>query len=796
MTYFRWGIKQTYSRGKSVQGSGKYASPRSCMIGVQCVCFVLYSLVGLTYNSQPCLTWQIDDDALHLICRLNDSSKSVSFLDKFNNEQVVCSLNGSAYNCTYSLDGLTSHVNISRYTAVLTILTTDAYTINGTWTCRQGRSMYTTEVSKSKGIIDSTDMQIKGKTVKISGIYSAVQLVCFSCIEPDRYIAEFLIDNRSVDSVRYNVASHKCYHFNGQCREDVTCSCSVNSFTRTFNLTDDRTPTYYSCEMIFKDSGKSSKFSKHATLFFNGSDLVDMKTRTTVIVKPKLDDMSFLANENSTGSGVTQKSVNKENVGAWVGTSVAVLIIVLIFGSVIYVCVRSANRNVKDKISRKENICLLPKHEVGACKNIEDLKVPTDETSFEVPLPLKCEPEDKCTSKEYLKGLVDEQTSTDDLVETTISSELEYAQTDCAKITKQEINYLLVVHLVTCLAVSTVRHVFDKEFYPGRLTDIIKKNTNTLEKLRQKNRITKTQFYLLTKDSSLTSEKLDLQLMICLLRNIGPKFEITDELPAPNRRTVVANLSKIKYYRKAVLCNHNHGTLSDEQFTKIWKDLCKAIQGLNEHAFENNYSTNEDDKVDATDAVSKALTEKMQNETRFSRVRTMTNEEIYHLRIIHLLYRVVFQAVRFKFDSIFPSSHPFKILDLSSNDFRNILQHNKRNKTPRNERCVLIRLDALCQEKDAKAKQNTRKFNLTLMIELLLSQRIYCNIEKKEYTALSELLLLCHKMARSEIATFTREKFDTYWKTISTSVTDLVGETHKKIFEKKFYYLDPARSNI
>lgn len=114
-------------------------------------------------------------------------------------------------------------------------------------------------------------MQIKGKILKISGIYSAVQVVCFSCTEPARYMAEFLVDNRSADSVRYNRDSHKCYHFNGECRENVTCSCSVNSFTRIFNVNEDRTPTYYSCEMIFKDSGRSSKFSKHASLFFNGS---------------------------------------------------------------------------------------------------------------------------------------------------------------------------------------------------------------------------------------------------------------------------------------------------------------------------------------------------------------------------------------------------------------------------------------------------------------------------------------------------------------------------------------------
>lgn len=756
------GNKKPYSSGKSVQGSSKYPSPRSYMIGVQCVCFVLYSLVGLTYSSQPCLTWKIDDNALRLICRLNGSVKSVSLLDKFNKEQVVCSLNDSPFNCTVSQDGLIT-VNISRYAAVFTISRTDAYTINGKWTCRQGRSMYTTQVSKSKGIIDSTDMQIKGKMVKTSGRYSAVQLVCFSCIEPDRYIAEFLVDNRSADSVRYNLASHKCYHFNEECREDVTCSCSPNTFTRIFNRTDDRTPTYYSCEMIFKDSGRSTKFSKHATLFFNGSDLIDMETRTTVIVKPEVDNKFAQAKTNYTESVITKKSANIA-IGTWIGTCVAVLIIVLIFGTVIYICVRSANKNVKGQISSEENIPLLTKNESV----------------------------DKYTSTEDLKGLVNENTSTDDFEETAVLSELEYTQTDDEKITKREINYLRVVHLVASLAVATVRHVFDTEFFPGKLTYIIRKNTNKLRKLRQKKRINNTQFDLLTKDDRLTSEKLNLQLMICLLRNIGPKFEITDELPAPTRGTVEANLSRIKYYRNEVLYNHNHGTLSDDQFTTVWEGLCKAIKGLNEKAFVKYSSANEDN-VDATDAVSKALTETMQNETGNLewRVRTMTNEENYYLRIIHLWHSVVFQAVRVKFDSIFPSSHPFKTLNLSSKDFRNILRYNKRDK-----RCALIGLDALCQEKDAKDKHNSRKFTLTLMIELLLSPGINHKIEEKEYTALSELLLLCRKIDPSDNAIFTREKFDAYWKTITTSVIDLVGETHQRIFERKFCYLDPERNQL
>ncbi|VDI33562.1 Hypothetical predicted protein, partial [Mytilus galloprovincialis] len=355
------------------------------------------------------------------------------------------------------------------------------------------------------------------------------------------------------------------------------------------------------------------------------------------------------------------------------------------------------------------------------------------------------------------------------------------------KITKQEINYLRVVHLVTGPAVSTVRHVFDTEFDPGKLTYTIRKNANKLINLRQKKRISNSQFDLLTKDDRLTSKKLDLQLMICLLRNIGPKFDITDELPAPTRVTVEANLSRIKYYRNTVLHNHTHGTLSDKLFTTVWDGLCEAITGLNKKAFVKYSSANEDN-ADATDAVTKALTETMQNETSHSkgRVRTMTNEENYYLRIIHLWHSVVFRAVRVKFDSIFPSSHPFKTLNLSSKDFRNILQYNKRDK-----RCALIGLDALCQEKNVKDKQSSRKFTLTLMIELLLSPGIYHKIDEKEYTALSKLLLLYRKMDPSDNTIFTRETFDAHWKTITTSVIDLVGETQQRIYERKFCFLDP-----
>lgn len=70
---------------------------------------------------------------------------------------------------------------------------------------------------------------------------------------------------------------------------------------------------------------------------------------------------------------------------------------------------------------------------------------------------------------------------------------------DCAKVSNQEINFLLVVYLVKCLAESTVRLYFDTEFNPDILTDIIRKNTTALEKLKRKNRINKTQFCQLTK---------------------------------------------------------------------------------------------------------------------------------------------------------------------------------------------------------------------------------------------------------------------------------------------------------
>lgn len=119
-----------------------------------------------------------------------------------------------------------------------------------------------------KGILSATDLTL---SLLHSSRLQSVTLICFSCRAPHGHHAEFLKDDKSVDSIRYNMVTGKCTHINGECLPGM-CSCipSGNKFTRMFPFIAINKTTDFSCRMKFVDIDKSSIFSMISTVLFNG----------------------------------------------------------------------------------------------------------------------------------------------------------------------------------------------------------------------------------------------------------------------------------------------------------------------------------------------------------------------------------------------------------------------------------------------------------------------------------------------------------------------------------------------
>ncbi|VDI15385.1 Hypothetical predicted protein, partial [Mytilus galloprovincialis] len=127
------------------------------------------------------------------------------------------------------------------------------------------------------GIIDSTDISLYGELMN-NDAERKVKLKCVSCRAPRRNHAEFLINGSSDTSIVYNKIDGKCIHNNVDCDPHV-CSCTGNEFIHTFPVTSSYS-TDYTCDMIFNDNDKESKFSKNATLYFNGKDFLGKDSST------------------------------------------------------------------------------------------------------------------------------------------------------------------------------------------------------------------------------------------------------------------------------------------------------------------------------------------------------------------------------------------------------------------------------------------------------------------------------------------------------------------------------------
>ena len=67
----------------------------------------------------------------------------------------------------------------------------------------------------------------------------------------------------------------------------------------------------------------------------------------------------------------------------------------------------------------------------------------------------------------------------------------------------------------------------------------------------------------------------DINLMVCLLRNLTNSFNIQDSLPEANDTSESADLSRVKYYRNT-LAHYSNAELSENDFNVYWDDISKV----------------------------------------------------------------------------------------------------------------------------------------------------------------------------------------------------------------------------
>lgn len=246
-------------------------------------------------NEYPCLTWEFRQDKLKLICRILRFSLPVSLIDNQGQWYATCTFTGTTHDCTSVGRKDLIAVDYVRNSIVFPTAKVDEM-MNGIWVCLQDNLRLTTHVSLSKGIIDSTEIFIKGTLLKTSSENAKYVLNCFSCREPDGNNVEFLVNGRTEDSITYSSNSEKCTHHKGECYP-TECSCDANEFTRAFPYDLKSVVRSYSCDMLFTDPFTHAKFSVLSTVVYDGKEFNTKNTSTSIIkVADKIWNQWFTVN--------------------------------------------------------------------------------------------------------------------------------------------------------------------------------------------------------------------------------------------------------------------------------------------------------------------------------------------------------------------------------------------------------------------------------------------------------------------------------------------------------------------
>lgn len=227
-----------------------------------------------------CLAWDIYQERLKFICRIPGFSHPVSLIDSQGQLYVQCTFNRNVSNCTPAMrnDSVVTHFALNYITVTTGVLNKE---MNGLWSCLQNNTRLTTYVNLSKGIRDSTEVNITGyfRNEK-ENLRSIIR--CSSCREPDGHNVEFLENNRSVDSLTFSYDTGICTHKHGNCTPNA-CSCTGIDFILAFQYDTKSNGSVYSCDVMYTDSSTQEKFSIHASTFFNGKEFYMTNTYSKII---------------------------------------------------------------------------------------------------------------------------------------------------------------------------------------------------------------------------------------------------------------------------------------------------------------------------------------------------------------------------------------------------------------------------------------------------------------------------------------------------------------------------------
>ncbi|CAC5408763.1 unnamed protein product [Mytilus coruscus] len=163
------------------------------------------------------------------------------------------------------------------------------------------------------------------------------------------------------------------------------------------------------------------------------------------------------------------------------------------------------------------------------------------------------------------------------------SCESTSAYNEQSKITKDEVHFLRIVHLLFSVACPVVRMLFNREIQPNQLRKTLDENKMAMEKrYRKKEKIINDYqwdlMYKNAKGRTVTSNDYDIRLMIYLLCTIA-NLSVGNLYPVRSDTSISAMLCRIKYIRNEVTQRFER-QLSEDQFNQYWDDIGQAVLKL------------------------------------------------------------------------------------------------------------------------------------------------------------------------------------------------------------------------
>jgi len=132
-----------------------------------------------------------------------------------------------------------------------------------------------------------------------------------------------------------------------------------------------------------------------------------------------------------------------------------------------------------------------------------------------------------------------------------------------------------------------IRGLFDSIHKPSNLPQVLQNRKPTLEDLKKKKIINKSEWKKLYPSDTTygESKNFDLSLSIKMLRNIcnlNPSAN-WDELPNDSDQSLEANLARLKYYRNEIIAHTADMELCDHDFNQYWEQIQEAVLRIRRH---------------------------------------------------------------------------------------------------------------------------------------------------------------------------------------------------------------------